>query len=276
MILHTDSARSYKAKVRGVLHDSVVHQKKRVKVRGKFVWKSPNFVKLVTHKLPCGKKLRVKAGTQIIDRTWRFIKDRLRLNQFTKVGGSLLRAQIRSAQYEQWHRNRDLWACTGEPLSAYMQDILVQLPVSAAMHSGENCSAYRSSTKQKQNISNAHIKTKHVQCSHKQNMSNVHINKTCPNAADTGPQCILQASKAHIGRSLGGIAYTYIYNHLYIYICIQSKYVCIQIHISIFTFQFVRKHIDMIICAYRHLYIYILCSISMPIPMTIYKKMCFA
>ena len=100
MILHTDSARSYKAKVRGVLHDSVVHQKKRVKVRGKFVWKSPNFVKLVTHKLPCGKKLRVKAGTQIIDRTWRFIKDRLRLNQFTKVGSSLLRAQIRSAQYE--------------------------------------------------------------------------------------------------------------------------------------------------------------------------------
>ena len=27
VILHTDSARSYKAKVRGVLHDSVVHQK---------------------------------------------------------------------------------------------------------------------------------------------------------------------------------------------------------------------------------------------------------
>eukprot|EP00435_Cladocopium_sp_Y103_P072187 s526_g39.t1 len=136
VILHTDSARSYKAKVRGVLHDSVVHQKKRVKVRGKLVWRSPNFVKLVTHKLPCGKKLRVKAGTQIIDRTWRFIKDRLRLNQVTQVGSSLLRAQIQSAQYEYWYRNRDLWACTGELLSAYMRDILVYLPVSAATHSG--------------------------------------------------------------------------------------------------------------------------------------------
>eukprot|EP00435_Cladocopium_sp_Y103_P025204 s23_g6.t1 len=98
VILHTDSARSYKAKVRGVLHDSVVHQKKRMKVGGKFVWRSPKFVKLVTHKLPCGKKQRVKAGTQIIDRTSKFIKDRLRLNQFAKVGSSLLRAQIRSAQ----------------------------------------------------------------------------------------------------------------------------------------------------------------------------------
>lgn len=124
IILHTDSARSYKAKVPGVLHDSVVHQKKRVKVRGKFVWKSPNFVKLTTHKLPCGKKLRVKAGTQIIDRTWRFIKDRLRLNQFTKVGSSLLYAQIRSAQYEYWNRNRDLWVCTGQLVSAYMHDII--------------------------------------------------------------------------------------------------------------------------------------------------------
>ena len=82
IIFHTDSARSYKAKAPGVLHDSVVHQKKRVKVRGKFVWKSPNFVKLTTQ-LPCGKKLHVKAGTQIIDRTWRFIKDRLRLNQLS-------------------------------------------------------------------------------------------------------------------------------------------------------------------------------------------------
>ena len=56
VILHTDSAGSYKAKVPGVLHDSVAHQKKRVKVKGKYVWQPPIFVKLTTHKLPCGKK----------------------------------------------------------------------------------------------------------------------------------------------------------------------------------------------------------------------------
>ena len=102
-------------KVPGVLHDSVVHQKKRVKVKGKCVWPTPILVKLTTHKLPW-KKNRVKAGTQIIDRAWKFIKKRLRLNQFTKVGSSLLRAHIRSAQYEYWHRNRDLCACAGQLL----------------------------------------------------------------------------------------------------------------------------------------------------------------
>jgi hypothetical protein len=78
VILHTDSARSYKAKVRGVLHDSVVHQKNPAKVKGKWVWRSPNFAKLKTHKLPSGKTIRLKAGTQIIHRAWRFIKDRPR------------------------------------------------------------------------------------------------------------------------------------------------------------------------------------------------------
>jgi hypothetical protein len=58
VILHADSAGSYKAKVPGVLHDIVVHQKKRVKVKGKYVWQSPICVKFTTHELPCGKKLR--------------------------------------------------------------------------------------------------------------------------------------------------------------------------------------------------------------------------
>ena len=34
VILHSDSDRAYKIKVRGVHHGSVVHQKKRVKARG--------------------------------------------------------------------------------------------------------------------------------------------------------------------------------------------------------------------------------------------------
>ena len=40
VILHTDSARSYRMKLPGVLHDAVVHKKRRVKVNGKWVEKT--------------------------------------------------------------------------------------------------------------------------------------------------------------------------------------------------------------------------------------------
>ena len=102
-----------------MLHDAVIHQKKRVKRAGKWVWKKPTFVKVSSHKLPDGRTIKTKAGTQIIDRAWRFIKERLRRNQRAKAGSSLLALQIRSAQWEYWHRNEDLWACTGALLREY-------------------------------------------------------------------------------------------------------------------------------------------------------------
>ena len=79
IVLHTDSAKSYKLKVPGVLHDRVVHCKKRVKVRGKWRWLQPHYVRLVRHKIPGakGKALMVKSGTQIVERVWRFLKDRI-------------------------------------------------------------------------------------------------------------------------------------------------------------------------------------------------------
>ncbi|CAE7795509.1 unnamed protein product [Symbiodinium sp. CCMP2592] len=88
------------AKVDGVIHDRVVHCKKRVKINGKYQWTSPKYVTMVTHKVPgSNKKLKVKSGTQIIDRAWRFLKDRIAINQNVKAGSSLLRAKLRSAQY---------------------------------------------------------------------------------------------------------------------------------------------------------------------------------
>ena len=77
---------------------------------------STNYVRVVTHKIPGGKQtIKVKAGTQIIDRAWRFLKDRmpLNLNQNSKVGSKTLRAMLRSAQNEYWHTNADLWVSTG-------------------------------------------------------------------------------------------------------------------------------------------------------------------
>ena len=114
VILHTDSAKSYTAKVQGVLHDKVVHCKKKVKVRGKWTWQKPTFVKLVKHKDPTTRKvLKVKAGTQIIDRAWRFMKERLQRNQNVKVGSARLRAKLRSTQYQYWHKDKDLWMESG-------------------------------------------------------------------------------------------------------------------------------------------------------------------
>ena len=92
------------------------------KITCKDWWKvcveSTYFVKLSTDKLPNGKTIQRKAGTQIVDRAWRFIKDRLRLSHAaTTVGSTILRAQIRGAQYEYWKRTKDMWLCAGELLT---------------------------------------------------------------------------------------------------------------------------------------------------------------
>jgi transposase-like protein len=115
IILHTDRAKAYQMKVDGMLHDSVRHSKKRVKVRGKWVWKNPVYSKVVTHKLPGGGTIKVKSGSQIIDRAWRFIREHLR--GFSKrPGSSTFATRVRSAQWLYWHRNKDLVAATGELL----------------------------------------------------------------------------------------------------------------------------------------------------------------
>ena len=114
VVLHTDSAKSYKLKIEGVIHDRVVHAKKRVKVDGKFRWLKPHYVKLVKHKVPStNRTITVKSGAQIIDRAWRFLKDRIIVNQNCRAGSKALRAKLRSAQYEYWHKNDDLWLHCG-------------------------------------------------------------------------------------------------------------------------------------------------------------------
>ena len=82
MIRHTDAAKSYKAKVRGMLHDKVIHGKKRVKVRGKFKFQAPAYVRLVKHTCPkTGKTVVVKSGTQIVDGAWECLKERVQISQ---------------------------------------------------------------------------------------------------------------------------------------------------------------------------------------------------
>ena len=125
VILHSDAAKSYRLRLPGVLHDHVRHCKKRIRVKGKWIWKQPTYVKIAIHKDPCtGKKLKVKGGTQIIDRAWRYLKDRIKLNQQCTVGSPLLRTKIRSAQYEYWHRNADMWLASGTICAWHMAKLL--------------------------------------------------------------------------------------------------------------------------------------------------------
>ena len=89
--------------------------KKRVKINGKWVWRNPVYSKKFVHKLPNGSKITVKAGTQIIDRAWRFI--RAKLTGFSKKPGSnSFAAAVRSAQWLYWNRDKDLWVETASML----------------------------------------------------------------------------------------------------------------------------------------------------------------
>ena len=74
VILYTDAAKSYKCKIPGVVHDKVIHCKKKVKNGGKWKSQMPNYVRVVAHKVPGQKALvRCKAGTQVIYRAWRLL-----------------------------------------------------------------------------------------------------------------------------------------------------------------------------------------------------------
>eukprot|EP00959_Pyramimonas_sp_CCMP1952_P178991 3741862-Pyramimonas_sp.AAC.1 len=95
----------------GVVHDNVVHCKKRKKIGGKRVWLKPICSKVVTHKLPGGSAIKVKAGAQIIDRAWRFIGNLIGTRTYLP-GNWQLAASVRSAQFECWNSGQDLWAAT--------------------------------------------------------------------------------------------------------------------------------------------------------------------
>lgn len=118
VVLHTDGAKSYRLKatpVAGVVHDWVVHQKKKVTIRGKAVWVQPRYVKLFQHTCPDGTMIRAQGGTQIIDRAWQFIRKHLG-NRSLRVDNANMTDRVRSAQWVYWHRGADLWLSTGQML----------------------------------------------------------------------------------------------------------------------------------------------------------------
>ena len=103
VILHTDSAKSYQAQASwGPARQGGSLQKASEGQRDMAVATPPLCADRHPQVAPAltGRPSRSNPGTQIIDRCWRFLKERVLVNQHTKAGSSLLRAKLRSAQYE--------------------------------------------------------------------------------------------------------------------------------------------------------------------------------
>ena len=94
----------------------MVNKKKKRTVNGVTKWYSPKYAVLFEHKID-GKTIRCKGGTQIIDRTWSFLRSHIG-NRSAHIGKSSLRARIRSAQWCYWHQGEDLWRATGAMLKS--------------------------------------------------------------------------------------------------------------------------------------------------------------
>ena len=74
VVLYTDGARTYKLKLRGVLHDQAIHKKKKVMLKGKPTWVNPKYSNVHCHILPDKYHMRVKTCTRIIDRFWQHLR----------------------------------------------------------------------------------------------------------------------------------------------------------------------------------------------------------
>ena len=118
VILHTDGARAYKLRIPGVLHDHVVHMKKKIVKGGVAMWQKPGFTKTFKRTSPCGKVIYCKGGTQVIDRFWRTLRAAL-VGRSSPVGSYPLERRVRSCQWVYWQTGEDLWVKTGEMLSFF-------------------------------------------------------------------------------------------------------------------------------------------------------------
>ena len=83
----------------------------------KMGWQPPTFARSAKHKLPDGRKITVKAGTQVIVRAWHWLKERLQINHSTMTGSHQLASKIKAAQHECRQRSGDMWASTVAPFS---------------------------------------------------------------------------------------------------------------------------------------------------------------
>ena len=75
----------------------------------------PHYTKVYSLKLPTGDQIKVKSGTQIIDRFWGLLRSHIKHTDRTP-GSPTLTRKIRSAQFEYWFRRCNMWKVTGKML----------------------------------------------------------------------------------------------------------------------------------------------------------------
>ena len=100
LVMHTDSARAYKAPIAGVHHTTVIHQLKKIEGR----WVPPTFstINIDTAK---GYKKKFKSGAQTIDRFWTHLRRELRRRPSNRP--EVVEQHARMAQYKYWSSGCD-------------------------------------------------------------------------------------------------------------------------------------------------------------------------
>ena len=75
----------------------------------------PHFTKVYKLKMPNKTTLKVKSGTQIIDRFWGHLRAYVKYTQRTP-GNVILRRKIRAAQFTYWTKGQNAWKAAGNML----------------------------------------------------------------------------------------------------------------------------------------------------------------
>ena len=113
LMLHTDSARAYKERIPMVRHTSVIHQMKKVGKK----WIQPTFVKTLLMRLPGGKKLKARSGTQTIDGFWTHLKRQV--TRCRVCNPNTIDEFVRFAQ-SYWAQNHDPMDMLRESMPKYL------------------------------------------------------------------------------------------------------------------------------------------------------------
>ena len=114
VVIHTDSARAYRAPVAGCLQTLVVHQLK--KVDG--VWQLPKWSTCKRLDLPGGGSLRVRTGTQTIDGFWSHL--RKGIGHCHRSDPKLVNQMVRETQFRYWNSGLDPVKALGQTMPKHL------------------------------------------------------------------------------------------------------------------------------------------------------------
>ena len=81
----------------------------------------PHYNKVMNLTLPNKTKLKVKSGTQIIDRFWGRLRNYVKYTNRTP-GNTVLTRKVRAAQFTYWFKGKNAWKSAGTMLAKLLKD----------------------------------------------------------------------------------------------------------------------------------------------------------